>query len=878
MRPTIMPSDSEQQRPPDSPDESSPAEAREPVPPPAAHPPARNENDPTVISKSAPALMPTVPSGLHPLQLGEQLEGEQLDHFHLEKFIGGGGMGAVFRALDTLLNRTVAVKVLAVTANDSGENHLRFQVEAQSAARLDHENIARVYYVGEDHGVCYIVFEYIDGVNLRDLVNEQGPLPWAEAVQYAIQITDAIAHAHERDVVHRDIKPSNVLVTASGRAKLVDMGLARLHQIEQPANDITQSGVTLGTFDYISPEQARDPRLADVRSDLYSLGCTIYFVLTGQPPFPDGTALQKLLQHQADPPPDPRELRPDLPDELAVIVKKLLSKSAKERHQSPVELLNELTAVAQQFGLAVPTHRHLAPLRTDTQGWNYHLPWLIPVFLFVLLTFGMAVAPVQQLKELQLPTVPTPPPRQELQPTDPPAGVSTERGNPDEVGITSPGSQPSEDRIAPSTDVSVTPRSSAGGQTTAAETEPIADSPSFADNVSHSSIVVDPESDDAYATLTAACRAADSGDVIEIQVPGRLTSFPLELADKRLTIRAADGFRPEVVFQMDRSSLSPTEQRGMINVRGGELTIEGVNLTYDLTDAEAAAPRALFQVDNAKRITLNDCWITLVREQGGHFEGQADTALFSAAWDPTGELSTSENPFEQRLAIELRESLLRGQAHLLWSDGRRPLALTCRHSRMALLGQLLHLEVGDQDDHSAASIKVELDHVIAAVGGVVTTLYGNGEPAQDSLAIVCQDSQLLALEMGTPMIDQHGRHAESLMKNALFWQGNANDYEGWNPLWRVSPTGAMPDEVMLMNEWQSHWKAVSDWDASRYSPQLWPGLARIRSALHRTDPGEFDTRRSNPLSGERLEESPNSSDDFDPSFSQPSTVLPTAVD
>src|SRR5204863_7405654 len=144
---------------------------------------------------------------------------------------------------------------------------------------------------------------------------------------------DALWDAFRRDVVHRDIKPSNMLITSDGVAKLVDMGLARLHQVEHTDNDLTASGVTLGTFDYISPEQARDPRSADVRSDLYSLGCSLYFMLVGQPPFPHGTVLQKLLQHQGEEPSDVSELRPDVPYELSRILRTLLAKNPARRYQ-----------------------------------------------------------------------------------------------------------------------------------------------------------------------------------------------------------------------------------------------------------------------------------------------------------------------------------------------------------------------------------------------------------------------------------------------------------------------------------------------------------------------------------------------------------------
>ena len=244
---------------------------------------------------------------------GRILPGDRLGHFELVQYVGGGGMGRVFRAIDTRLARTVALKILSPEQAADRETVLRFQNEAQSAARLDHDNIARVYYVGEDRGLHYIVFEFVEGVNVRDLVETKGPLPLAEAVSYTLQVADALAHAAGRNVVHRDIKPSNLLITPDGQVKLIDMGLARLRETDAAGADLTASGVTLGTFDYISPEQARDPRNADVRSDIYSLGCTFFFMLTGRPPFLGGTMLQKLLQHQGDQPPDVRQFRPELP-------------------------------------------------------------------------------------------------------------------------------------------------------------------------------------------------------------------------------------------------------------------------------------------------------------------------------------------------------------------------------------------------------------------------------------------------------------------------------------------------------------------------------------------------------------------------------------
>lgn len=350
-------------------------------------PQALLEDQVTIISSRAPLGELPDARPLAPLEVGRMLEGERLGQFVLQKFVGGGGMGAVFRALDTTLNREVAVKVLSRFQADEEETLRRFRNEAQSAARLDHGNIARVYYVGCDRGLHYIVFEFIEGENLRDLVERKGPLPVVEAISYTLQVAEALTHASQRDVIHRDIKPSNVIVSPDGKAKLVDMGLARLHQVDQPDQDITASGITLGTFDYISPEQARDPRIADVRSDLYSLGCSLFFMLTGQPPFPHGTVLQKLLQHQGDEPPDARNFRGDLPAELCRVMGRLLAKNPTDRYQLPGDLIIELVSLGRQLGMTASTSVNVdwtLPSQPAVGPWERHLPWLLPLAMLVL--------------------------------------------------------------------------------------------------------------------------------------------------------------------------------------------------------------------------------------------------------------------------------------------------------------------------------------------------------------------------------------------------------------------------------------------------------------------------------------------------------------
>jgi hypothetical protein len=320
------------------------ASDRAPAPSPAdalLQPGPPSDDSPTIISKRPPLNLPADDA------LAGVVRGRRLAHFELLAPIGVGGMAAVLRARDTQLDRSVALKILPPEMAAEPENIRRFQHEARAAAKLDHENIARAFFCGEDQGLHFIAFEFVEGENLRALLDRRGRLPVGEALQYLLQIATGLAHAAARGVVHRDVKPSNIIITPGGRAKLVDMGLARsLHH----DHGLTASGVTLGTFDYISPEQALEPRDADSRSDIYSLGCTAYHMLTGQPPVPDGTAAKKLSHHQHVAPLDPRQLNPAIPDEVAALLSRMMAKDPKDRHQHPDELVQHLHYLVEQCG------------------------------------------------------------------------------------------------------------------------------------------------------------------------------------------------------------------------------------------------------------------------------------------------------------------------------------------------------------------------------------------------------------------------------------------------------------------------------------------------------------------------------------------------
>ena len=335
-----------------------------------------------LIPEANPDERPTIIGGPRPVQPMELVAGQKLGHFELLDAIGRGGMATVIKARDLELARIVALKILPPETARDPEVVSRFKQEARAAAMLDHENIARVYFCGEDRGLQFIAFEFVAGDNLRVVIERDGRLSPATAVRYMLQVATGLMHAAQRGVVHRDIKPSNIIITPDGQAKIVDMGLARLFDSVAVNGGVTQSGVTLGTFDYISPEQALDPRRADLRSDIYSLGCTFYHALTGQPPVPEGTAAKKLHAHQYDSPLDPRDLNPAVPEALAAVLAKMMAKDPARRYATAEELIADLQAVSMQCGFTL----EMPPLEGAMQrpvptlsepNLKLPLPWLL---------------------------------------------------------------------------------------------------------------------------------------------------------------------------------------------------------------------------------------------------------------------------------------------------------------------------------------------------------------------------------------------------------------------------------------------------------------------------------------------------------------------
>jgi hypothetical protein len=698
-------------------------------------------SDATVISVRPPGGPATM------AEVGRMLEGTDLGPYHLEKFVGGGGMGAVFRALDTTLDRIVAVKVLSHQQSGDEEMLRRFRNEAQSAARLDHENIGRVYAVGSEGGWHYIVFEFIEGTNLRDVVTSTGPFDVARTINVAIQIADALEHAADRDVVHRDIKPSNIIITPAGRARLVDMGLARLHQVADD-QDLTVSGMTLGTFDYISPEQARDPRLADVRSDLYSLGCTIFYMLVGKPPFAQGTMVQKLLQHQQDSPPAIESLRPDVPRQFAAVLDRLMAKDPKDRPQRPAELIADLLGIADTMGIDVTASRPAAMAGVETvvppvpRSFAANLPWIVP--LCCLMAIVLSLWWLSSRSRL---------------------GGAAER-SPDAAAM------------------------EIGADEKTSRVEPEAASMPWR-------VVEAPAGARETATLGEAVRRAATGDTIELAYDGFRDESPLVVAGRQITLRAAEGFEPGVRFvpvaaeavgaetaTASGLSVGPVGpvaiRRAGCTIASGTLSIERVQILLARSFVAGDGGAALFAIESGGVVACDNVAMELPSNRAAA-DGPRDvayaagaTAVFVRVVGAETETLDSGEGFGVRM---VRSSAVgdgvfldvagTGRLEVSWSGGR------CVTPRQFLVAEGAGRGVGD-----GMTVRLSLnDGLFACREGFACLLDSSARPLLTRLQVFANQSWFVVAE-GRPLLQQSGTQEPDRYQTAIEWLDANSRYEG----------------------------------------------------------------------------------------------------
>lgn len=289
----------------------------------------------------------TTATPVRPVQAPVELPAELVQHprYRIIRVLGHGGMGAVYLAEHRVMARLVALKVIRKNLVENAQAVERFRREVKAAARLAHANIVTAHDAEEAGDAHFLVMEYVEGSNLAEVLERRGPMPVYVASHYIRQALFGLQHAHERNMVHRDLKPQNLMLTAEGVVKILDFGLARFaSEAADSTAGLTQMSTMMGTPDYMAPEQALDARRADIRADIYSLGCTLYCLLTGRPPFPEGTTMEKVTAHLQQPPRPLTEF--GVPKEVAQVAARMMAKSVADRFQTPMEAAEALAPFA----------------------------------------------------------------------------------------------------------------------------------------------------------------------------------------------------------------------------------------------------------------------------------------------------------------------------------------------------------------------------------------------------------------------------------------------------------------------------------------------------------------------------------------------------
>jgi eukaryotic-like serine/threonine-protein kinase len=311
-----------------------------------------------------------------------------VDRFELEELVGTGGMSSVYRAHDRLLDRKVALKVLHEQYSEDDDYVERFRREARAVASLSHPNIVGVIDRGEHADRQFIVFEYVEGDNLKRMIERRGPAPVETALELGVQMARALSFAHQNGLIHRDVKPQNVLLNGDGHAKVTDFGIARSLDMQR---GMTQTGTVLGTSDYIAPEQAQGQHVDD-HTDVYSLGVVLFELLTGHVPFTGENFVAVAMRHINEPPPPIRTERPDVPPRVEAAIQRAMAKEPDDRFPTMADFCQELdVCLAEVQGTQVMAPPPGAPRRARRRGVS---PWPFVLALVVLLAIGAVAAAI----------------------------------------------------------------------------------------------------------------------------------------------------------------------------------------------------------------------------------------------------------------------------------------------------------------------------------------------------------------------------------------------------------------------------------------------------------------------------------------------------
>ncbi|MDA1017663.1 MAG: serine/threonine-protein kinase [Planctomycetota bacterium] len=827
-------------------------------------------NDPETVVKSQRIVLnsptaPPPPPGSSLLQLlfsagskapvESKLAKFELGGFQIEQLVGKGGMASVFRAKDTNLDRTVALKVMDPNQFSDPAAILRFENEARAAARLDHPNIIRVHHSGEDRGLHFIALEYVAGTNLRELVNQQGKMAPSVAVNYALQIANALNHSSGRGVIHRDVKPSNIIISPNGRAKLVDMGLARCEDPDG-SGDLTVDGTTLGTFDYIAPEQAKDPRNVDIRTDLYGLGCTLYFMLTGEPPYPDGTVLQKLLDHQASEIPDPAAKNRHVSEGLTTIVRKLMAPNPVDRYPSAEHAIRDLMLMAGSFGLRGINADGLiwtTPTQSPPRFVERHLGWMTAAAALVLMVVLInrfpnigASAPDEVAEKSAIGQHPTGGPanlplktveqKSVAAKSAPGPSIAAKSGTPQpnnaETGSSTPPVHEPTDRIVaalhsvvPGGLPSLAPDASLLQFNTVVQPSPevvVSGPPSIKPAVAEPIVsnirLISSESRDQldFQSIESAMLAATSGDIIELRFngirPAGKPEQPWRIANKNVAIRAAQGFRPTIQFTVDKTTVGSDGLPRMISLLKSRIDLVNIDIEMIIPDGvPSEGGWTLLSLSPADHVRLKGVTISVTSpNQTPVSILRVDRARGSLAEMPL-------DPAAPGIVIDIDSSCVRGRCSLVTIPHDQPGRIEIKNCAFVLdglieNGAILNVNPGRKMAPEGKELTIKLVHSTFVVNNGFMQVQ-NAEAMAGTLAKsllpikVSARDNIFSTESNEPLIRMSGSLEADDFKWLLSWNGAMNYYESFQVFWRINTTMNLDDSRDVSFEsWKELWQ------------------------------------------------------------------------